>query len=180
MWWTSSPSTASCARLCDGLRIELVRSDPAWPRLFEAEAERVRRILGDRARLVEHVGSTAVPGLAAKPIIDIVLVVPDSGDEQSYLPQLEAAGYKLKLREPDWYEHRLFEGPDTDINLHVFSRGCEEIEHMIRFRDRLRHSAAARERYAEVKLELASKEWESVQDYADAKTSIVTAIRDEV
>jgi GrpB-like predicted nucleotidyltransferase (UPF0157 family) len=161
-----------------GSEVELVPSDPAWPSLYELEAERVREVLGDRVRLLEHVGSTSVPGLVAKPIIDMVLAVRDSADEPSYIPQLEAAGYTVKLREPDWYEHRVLKGPDTDINLHVFTEDCEEIENMVRFRDRLRHSATARERYAEVKSELAARRWESVQDYADAKTSIVRAIRD--
>src|SRR5690606_29898587 len=101
--------------------------------LFEREAKRIRSALGDRALRVEHVGSTSVPGLCAKPVIDILLVVPDSSDEASYVPALEAAGYKLRIREPEWFEHRLFKGPDTDINLHVFSEGASEIERMLCF-----------------------------------------------
>lgn len=68
----------------------------------------------------------------------IRLVVKDSADESSYIPVLEAAGYVLQIREPDWFEHRLFKGPDTDINLHVFSLGTSEIDRMLRFRDWLR------------------------------------------
>jgi GrpB-like predicted nucleotidyltransferase (UPF0157 family) len=102
--------------------------DPEWPRLFEREADRIRGVLGEKALRVEHVGSTSVPGLVAKPIIDILLAVPDSGDEASYVPVMEAAGYVLRIREPDWFEHRLFKGPDTNINLHVFSAGAGEIE----------------------------------------------------
>ena len=89
-------------------------------------------------QLLEHAGSTSVPGLAAKPRIDIMLAVPDSADEPSYVPALEAAGYVLRIREPDWYEHRVFKGPDTDVNLHVFSAGCPEIARMLLFRDWLR------------------------------------------
>ncbi len=84
--------------------------DPAWPCLFEREAQRIRGALGERALMVEHVGSTSVPGLAAKPIIDILLVVADSADEASYVPDLEAVGYVLRIREPEWHQHRVFKG----------------------------------------------------------------------
>jgi GrpB-like predicted nucleotidyltransferase (UPF0157 family) len=100
----------------------LVESDPEWPALFELEVVRIRGALGERVVRIEHVGSTSVPGLIAKPIIDIALVVPDSADESAYVPGLEAAGYRLLLRTPDWEEHRMFNGPNTDVNLHVFSR----------------------------------------------------------
>ncbi len=156
--------------------VELVDYDPAWPTLFEREAERIRAALGARVRLLEHTGSTSVPGLAAKPIIDITLAVPDSADEAAYVPPLEAAGYVLRIREPDWYEHRVFKGPDTSVNLHVFSEGCPEIDRMLRFRDRLRSNAADRELYERTKRELATKKWEYVQDYADAKTAVVEEI----
>jgi GrpB-like predicted nucleotidyltransferase (UPF0157 family) len=156
--------------------VELVASDPAWAGLFEREAERVRAALGDRVRLLEHTGSTSVPGLAAKPIIDMTLAVPDSGDEDAYLPALEAAGYVLRIREPDWYEHRVFKGPDTNVNLHVFSEGCPEIDRMLRFRDRLRSDAGDRELYERTKRALAARDWTYVQDYADAKTAVVSEI----
>ena len=156
--------------------ITLAEYDPGWPRLFEREAERIRGVLGGRALLVEHAGSTSVPSLAAKPVIDIVLAVADSSDETSYVPALEAAGYVLRIREPDWYEHRLFKGPDTNINLHVFSQGCEEIDVMLAFRDHLRTDEADRELYERTKRELAARDWEYVQDYADAKTEVVKQI----
>src|SRR2546422_6724524 len=104
--------------------IQIVDYDPEWPRLFKREAERIQSALGDRVLLIEHVGSTSVPGLAAKPRIDVLLVVADSADEPTYVPPLEAAAYVLRIREPNWYEHRVFKGPDMDINLHVFSPGC--------------------------------------------------------
>jgi GrpB-like predicted nucleotidyltransferase (UPF0157 family) len=97
----------------------LVDYDPGWLGRFEREADRVRRALGDRVLLLEHIGSTSVPGLAAKPIIDILLVVADPADERAYVPDLERAGHRLRIREPDWHEHRLLKGPDTDLNLHV-------------------------------------------------------------
>jgi GrpB-like predicted nucleotidyltransferase (UPF0157 family) len=158
--------------------IALVEYDPRWPGLFEREADRIRSALGDRALRVEHVGSTSVPGLCAKPVIDILLVVPDSSDEASYVPALEAAGYKLRIREPEWFEHRLFKGSDTDINLHVFSEGASEIERMLCFRDWLRTCEEDREKYARVKRELARRSWRHVQDYADAKGDVVREILD--
>jgi GrpB-like predicted nucleotidyltransferase (UPF0157 family) len=156
--------------------IVLAAYDAEWPQLFAREAERIRAVLDARVLRVEHVGSTSVPGLAAKPIIDILLVVPDSADEPSYVPAMEAAGYVLRIREPDWFEHRLFKGPDTNINLHVFSAGAAEIDRMLRFRDRLRDSDTDREYYARTKRELAQRTWRHVQHYADAKTAVVQEI----
>lgn len=157
-------------------RIRLEEYDPDWPRLFEREAARIRAALGDRSLQVEHAGSTSVPGLAAKPLIDIVLVVPNSADEATYVPALEAAGYTLTIREPDWYEHRLFKGPDTNVNVHTFSTGCPEIERMLLFRDWLRTHPDDRERYERTKRELATQDWKYVQNYADAKTALVEDI----
>jgi GrpB-like predicted nucleotidyltransferase (UPF0157 family) len=156
--------------------IVLADYDVEWPQLFEREAARIRSALGKRALRMEHVGSTSVPGLAAKPIIDIVLVVADSGDEQAYVPALEAAGYVLRIREPEWFQHRVFKGPDTNVNLHVFSVGCEEVERVISFRDRLRTSDADRALYGRSKRELAQSKWKYVQNYADAKTAVVEEI----
>jgi GrpB-like predicted nucleotidyltransferase (UPF0157 family) len=156
--------------------IELADYDPAWPDLFRREVERIRAILGDRVLQLEHVGSTSVPGLAAKPIIDILLVVADSADEQAYVAPLQAAGYVLRIREPDWHEHRVLKGPDTNINLHVFSAESDEIERMLAFRDRLRADESERVLYERAKRELAQRQWKYVQDYADAKSEVVEGI----
>jgi GrpB-like predicted nucleotidyltransferase (UPF0157 family) len=156
--------------------IELAEYDPRWPELFRREEERIRAALGERVVQLEHVGSTAVPGLAAKPIIDMCLVVADSSDEEAYVPALEAAGYVLRIREPEWYEHRCFKGPDTNVNLHVYSEGCPEIQRYQVFRDRLRTNQADRELYERTKRELAKREWKYVQNYADAKTAVVEEI----
>lgn len=156
--------------------ITLVEYDPRWPGLFDREAEQVRSALGMMGLQLEHVGSTSVPGLCAKPVVDMLLVVADSSDEPSYAPALEEAGYKLRIREPGWFEHRLFKGPDNDINLHVFSEGAGEVERMLRFRDWLRANDVERDRYAQTKRNLAQRSWAHVQDYADAKTAIVQEI----
>ncbi|WP_448638665.1 GrpB family protein [Geodermatophilus sp. URMC 63] len=156
--------------------ITLVAYDPDWPRLFRREADRLRAALCPVALRIEHVGSTSVPGLVAKPVVDVLLVVPDPADEPGYVPQLEAAGYVLRIREPDWFEHRLLEGPDTDVNVHVFGAGAAEVQRMVRFRDRLRADDTARDRYARTERELARRTWRHVQDYADAKTAVVEEV----
>ena len=156
--------------------IELADYDVEWPRAFEREAARIRQALGDRALMTEHVGSTSVPGLAAKPRVDILLVVADAADEAAYVPAMEAHGYALRIREPDWHEHRLFKGPDIDINLHVFTAGCSEIERMLKFRDWLRSNPSDRDLYLAKKRELAARDWEFVQQYADAKGELVEEI----
>ncbi len=106
-------------------KVVLVDYDPAWPVLFAREKDRIRSVLGAKALAIDHVGSTSVPGLPAKPVIDILLVVESSTDEKSYLPALEAAGYVLGIREPDWHEHRMFKGPDTNINLQCSARATK-------------------------------------------------------
>jgi GrpB-like predicted nucleotidyltransferase (UPF0157 family) len=156
--------------------IVLVEYRAEWPSQFERESSRIRAALADRALEVEHVGSTSVPGLAAKPRIDILLVVANSGDESSYVPDLEAAGYVLRIREPHWHEHRVFKGPDVAVNLHTFSADCREIERMVRFRERLRSDADDRGHYEQTKRSLAGRTWKVTQDYADAKADVVDTI----
>jgi GrpB-like predicted nucleotidyltransferase (UPF0157 family) len=167
--------TIGARRRVDG-PIHLAAYDPAWPGQYEREAARIRGLLGERVLLLEHAGSTSVPGLSAKPIIDIVLGVADPADESSYVPPLEAGGYVLRIREPDWHEHRVLKGPDTDINLHVFAAASPEIVRMLAFRDRLRTHDDERLRYEATKRELAARHWTYVQDYADAKGEVVEAI----
>ena len=150
--------------------------DSEWPQSFEREAARIRTALGPRALAVEHVGSTSVPGLAAKPIIDILLVVADSAEEAAYVPALESAGYHLRIREPDWNEHRMLKGPNNDVNLHVFSQGCPEVERMLLFRDWLRRDPDDRRLYEQTKRELARQSWRYMQNYADAKSVVVAEI----
>ena len=150
--------------------------DPRWPEQFAREEQRIRGALGERVLRLEHVGSTSVPGLLAKPRIDILLVVSDPADEPSYVAALKAAGYTLRVREPDWHEHRMFDRPDTAVNLHVFGPDSPEIGRLLGFRDHLRTHAEDRERYAAAKRDLAARHWRHMQDYADAKSEVVEAI----
>lgn len=159
--------------------IFLADYDPNWPAQFASERDKIAQSLSDQHIAIEHVGSTAVPGLCAKPILDILLLVDDPDDEAHYLPALEAAGYRLRVREPDWYAHRMFKGQSPVVNLHVFAYGCKEAARMCAFRDHLRSHPAARDRYAAEKRRLATQPWAYVQDYADAKTAVVQALLKE-
>lgn len=156
--------------------INLIPYDPQWPNRFRYEAERICTAFGEHALRVEHVGSTSVPGLAAKPIIDIVLVVADSAKESEYVPPLETLGYQLRIREPGWYEHRMLWSAEGEVNLHVFSIGADEIDRMVIFRDWLRTNKDDREFYALTKLRLAQQNWKHTQNYADAKTDVIQSI----
>lgn len=157
-------------------RITLMEYDPEWPKLFEIEAGKIRAALGERALLLEHAGSTSVPGLCAKPILDIILGVADSSDESTYASDLEATGYPLRIREPEWFEHRVFKGADPVVNLHVFTIGCSEIDRMLLMRDWMRSHPADRDLYANAKRDLAQRTWKYVQHYADAKSAVVAEI----
>jgi GrpB-like predicted nucleotidyltransferase (UPF0157 family) len=160
-------------------QVTLVEYDPAWPAMFQREAERIRAALGDRVRLLEHVGSTSVPGLIAKPCIDILLVVADAGDDDAYIPDLRQEGYVLRISEEPkgWGPHRVLKGSEINLNLHVLSVGSPEIRQFLDFRDWLREHPEDRERYAAVKRELAHGTWRYMQDYADAKTDVVREIK---
>lgn len=157
-------------------RIEIVNHDPRWGETFRKHAAIITEALGDTARGIEHVGSTAVPGLAAKPIVDILLVVRDSGDESTYLPPLVAAGYELRIREPEFHQHRMFRTSAGDIHLHVLSAGSTEVERMLRFRNRLRTNDDDRKAYEETKRRLAAEVWPDMDAYARAKTDIIERI----
>lgn len=156
--------------------IALAPYDPTWPAQFEAEAVKIRRALGERARVLEHAGSTSIPGLCAKPILDIILGVDNSADEDSYVPALTAEGYRLHLREPDDDEHRLLKGDAPNVNMHVYTVGSNEITRMLAFRDRLRAHPEELALYESTKRELAARVWRHVQNYANAKSDVVEAI----
>jgi len=153
--------------------------DPSWPDAYAAIAQRVRDALGLRALSVEHIGSTAVPGLVAKPVIDVDLLVADPDLEQSYVPQLEAAGFVLRLREPWWYRHRMLRLDEPRVNLHVFGHDSPEpLRHRV-FRDWLRLSSEDRELYAAAKSAAVTASTflgEDVEHYNDRKSGTVREI----
>lgn len=156
--------------------IKVVDYDPKWEKKFEKHAKIIIDAVGINALRVEHIGSTSVPALVAKPIVDILVVVADSADETTYLSQLEAEGYLLRVREPDWNEHRMFRTPEKDVHIHVYSVGCLEIQRNLTFRDRLRRNAEDRDLYGQTKHELATQEWSDMNAYANAKTEVIENI----
>jgi GrpB-like predicted nucleotidyltransferase (UPF0157 family) len=157
-------------------QVRLDPYDPQWPLTFERLAVDMQAALGPVAEAIHHAGSTSVTGLSAKPVIDIVLAVPDPTDEAAYVPPLEAIGYAFHIRESDWFEHRLLKFVDPAVNLHVFAPGCSEIDRMLAFRDWLRTHEDDRNLYQSEKLRLAARTWTYMQDYADAKSAVVEQI----
>ncbi|WP_402842710.1 GrpB family protein [Microbacterium sp. GXS0129] len=131
--------------------IVIAEPDPRWPQTAEQVIATVRRALGPRCLRIEHVGSTAVPGLPAKPLIDLDLIVARPDRESDYVPALTAAGFVLSVREPWWHEHRMFIYDNPDVNLHVFSPSAPEPWKHIILRDHLRANPRDRERYADAK-----------------------------
>jgi GrpB-like predicted nucleotidyltransferase (UPF0157 family) len=160
--------------------IEVVPYDPEWPARFAALDRQVRAALGDRVLALAHIGSTSVPGLAAKPIIDADLTVADSADETGYAPDLEAAGFVLRVREPDWEEHRMFTVPGRSVNLHVFSPGAREPRRHLLFRDWLRASNDDRASYAILKSVLARRGFTDGMDYNNHKAALVYDIHEKI
>ncbi|WP_308113158.1 GrpB family protein [Curtobacterium aurantiacum] len=158
--------------------VTLHPSDPGWAAVFADHRRRILEALpgsGTDAPVVEHIGSTAVPGLAAKPIVDIVVVVPDITDEATYLDPLLAAGYELRVREPG---HRLVRTPARDVHVHVYERGATAIDEYLLLRDHLRADACDRALYERTKRELLDRSWGDMNEYADAKTAVIAAIKE--
>jgi GrpB-like predicted nucleotidyltransferase (UPF0157 family) len=157
----------------DAADVRIVDYDGSWPTRFATERTRITAAMGDRALRIEHVGSTSVPGLAAKPIIDISVGVDDPDDDAALVPALIGAGYPLRVIEP---EHRMFRSPQRDVHVHVWREGSDGQREQLLFRDRLRVNADDRVLYESVKRELAERKWDSMGDYAEAKTDVVAEI----
>lgn len=161
--------------------IELVAPDPSWPMQYAALARRIRDALGSAVLDLDHVGSTAVPGLHAKPVIDIDLTVPDSSAESAWLPALEGVGFALAIREPWWHEHRCLVRVGPHCNLHVFSPDCPEVVRHRMFRDWLTTHPEDLAKYREAKLSAATEanaRGEHVMAYNARKESVVRHIYD--
>lgn len=154
-------------------RIVIAEYDPEWPRRFEAERRRISDALGGEAIRIEHIGSTSVPGLGAKPIVDVLVTVREADDELALLPALEKVGYELRVREPG---HRMFRTPERDVHVHVLSDSDPEVDRHLRFRERLRASGEDRRAYEALKRRLATREWSDMNYYAEAKTDLITSI----
>lgn len=153
--------------------ILLVPYDSSWPALYETQRVRLQAVLGSTARRIEHIGSTAVPGLVAKPIIDVLVVVGDVEDEAAYMAALESVGLVLRVREPG---HRMLRTVDLGVHVHLWSEGAPAVQRHLAFRDRLRVSGEDRNRYAATKMQLAARDWPTMNHYAEAKTDVIRQI----
>nr|WP_216851921.1 GrpB family protein [Herbiconiux sp. VKM Ac-2851] len=167
------------------MTVGLHEYDPAWATVFETHRRRIQDALAD-ARAgsepvviehigIEHIGSTSVPGLAAKQIVDIVVAVDDITDEEDYLDALLAAGYVLRVREPG---HRLVRTPERDVHVHLYRRGDPAIAEYLLLRDHLRADAADRALYESTKRALMARSWADMNAYSDAKTEVIVAIKE--
>jgi len=149
--------------------------DERWPQIFREHRDRIVAAIGEGALGVEHIGSTSVPGLAAKPIVDIVVAVADITAEEDYLGALLAAGYELRVREP---RHRLVRTVARDIHVHIYQRGDTAIDEYLLLRDRLRADADDRALYESTKRALLEGTWHDMNAYSDAKTDVIAAIKE--
>ncbi len=159
--------------------IAVVPYDPAWPSRYARVAADIAEALGPAMLAIDHVGSTAVPALPAKAVIDIDVAVADPADEAAYVPALEAIGYVLTVREPSWHQHRCLQHASPRVNLHIFGPDCpEHIRHTM-FRDWLRGHADDRARYAQAK-QAAAQGVDQVSDYNRRKQDVLREIYDRM
>lgn len=156
--------------------IQIVVYQKSWASKFLEHKNKIHQCLGEVALGIEHIGSTSVPNLSAKPIIDILLIVHDSSNEDKYLKKMEAAEYQLRVREPDFHEHRMFRTYEKDVHIHVLSKGSTEIDRYLLFRNRLRSNDSDRIRYEQEKINLSRSNWNDMNEYAIAKTKIIEQI----
>jgi GrpB-like predicted nucleotidyltransferase (UPF0157 family) len=163
--------------------IAVVDADPSWPAQFVQLAGRIQRAVGDRVLELEHVGSTSIPDLPAKPIIDIDLTVADASDEAAYVPALERVGFVLQIREPRWHQHRCLAAASPRANLHVWSPNSPEAIRHHMFRDWLRDHPDDRLRYADAKrssVDASNAAHEDVMAYNLRKQPVVREILDRM
>ncbi len=159
--------------------IQVEACNPQWVETFAAKKAEIEQALAQTALLIEHVGSTAVPDLAAKPVIDIDLIVADPEDEDCYVTALVALGYQLRIRERSWYQHRMLRHENPRVNLHVFGPASPEHIRHILFRDWLRDHPSDRQHYAQAKL-LAKDGVTNATDYNARKQNVVRAIYQDI
>ncbi|MEV7692739.1 GrpB family protein [Microbacterium sp. NPDC089189] len=159
----------------EALTVTLHDYDDRWPGMYLAHRKRILDALSEAATGIEHIGSTSVPGLAAKPIIDLVVTVDDVTAEEDYLPALLAAGYRLRVREPG---HRLVRTPERDVHVHIYDAAAPAVDEYLLLRDRLRDDPDDRALYERTKRDLLTRRWDDMNAYANAKTDVIRAIKD--
>nr|WP_249418554.1 GrpB family protein [Citrobacter freundii] len=153
--------------------ISVVTYDPSWPEIYSELESKIKDILGSNLLRIDHVGSTAVPGLAAKPVIDIDVTVAEAANEEVYLLALEKLGYRLIVREPRFHGHRLFHYENPRVNLHVFTQDTPETARHLLFRDWLRQSEKDCKLYADAKFEAIKGCSFDIHKYHENKSKVV-------
>lgn len=178
----NTPITGTLQRLSErhtDIPLEVVPADPSWPAQFALVKSRIEAALGSQVTAVDHVGSTSVPDMIAKPVIDIDVTVANIQDESTYALALEDAGFQFILRDPSWNQHRLFYGYEPPANVHVFGPESKELIRHAAMRDWLKEHPEDRKIYADIKIK-ASKEaienGEDVNQYNDRKSAVLQEI----
>lgn len=159
--------------------VSIVEPRDSWQKDGEALIQQIRDAIGPRAIRLDHIGSTSVGGMPAKPIIDVDLTIADPSKEEEWLPQLEDTGLILTVREPWWFHHRMLETPERDAHIHVFGPdSAEPLKHLV-LRNWLRESEEDRQLYAQTKRDAAAEtvaRGETLNEYNQRKQEVLRAI----
>jgi GrpB-like predicted nucleotidyltransferase (UPF0157 family) len=162
------------------MKVSVVEYRPQWRKMFEEERHLLQTVFGEASIKIEHIGSTAVVGLAAKPIIDIMIGLPDFSAADKFVPKIEALGYEYFKKYEAEMPFRRYLAKDSNgvrtHQIHMVEIGGEFWERHLLFRDYLRQNPETANKYAVLKKRLAEREWEDVNEYADAKTEFIKGI----
>ena len=165
------------------MKVTIVEYRPEWRKLFEDEKRVIQTALGEVSARIEHIGSTAVAELAAKPVIDLMVGLEDFSIADNLVPKIEALAYEyIKKYEAVMPFRRFFTKEQAGIRthqIHLVGIGSEFWERLVLFRDYLRQHPGVAAKYALLKKELAGREWADVNEYADAKTEFIRKIENE-
>ncbi len=160
-------------------KVEVVPYNPKWPKMFEVESKRITDVLGENIVRIHHIGSTAIPNIYAKPIIDLLIEVKyiTKVDEQN--SQMESLGYEV-MGEFGIIDRRFFRKDNhkgiRTHHVHIFEFGSKQIERHLAFRDYMIAHPEEAQQYSQLKRELAKKYPTNIQKYMDGKDSFVKAI----
>ncbi len=158
-------------------KIEVVEYDPMWPDAFELEATKVKEALGKNCIEIYHIGSTSVPGLSAKPIIDMLCVVRDIQEVDHAVEAMESLGYEAKGESGMAFRRFFQKGKDVRTHhIHVYQQGDPEIDRYLKFRDWMRSHPTDAKNYAQLKVELAAKFPNDILSYCNGKDLFVAGI----
>lgn len=158
------------------VKIGIVNYDPSWPDLYNKEKAKILEACGDKVHTIEHIGSTSVPGLGAKPIVDILLGVKMLSDADEIISAMQRVGYMYKSDFENVMPYRRYFTKPNQYHVHTVETGSAFWKRHINFRNYLRISDDDRDNYYKLKLELSKRDWNDRNDYAYAKTDFVRGI----